>query len=522
MARRKYFTNINEEYYVCDEVARNRIIHMKDYVIPDGNTDNTELMQKAINDAEGKVLIIDGNVLPYRCNQLLLKNKSTYVFEKNTTIKANDTWVSDDRWQDPLIDIRQVNNVKIIGNGGTITMNKPSELVTEHAHCLGTRGSSNVYVENLNLTNASGDGFYLDQYDGDNANTPSSFITLKNIVCNNNGRNGISVVSAHDITIDNCTLTNTKGTAPQSGIDIEAELRSPNMTNIYIKNCKFKTNAFVGLAFAGGASNPDTLQTVYVDGCTFESEPTAIYVNGIKENSKGNIIISNCDIRNSSRNAILDGNNSNKGIKRTYSNCISLNANSSNRAQNDNQVGEWGWGCAFQVYAKNRDCGNVRFINCVSDDNREVPLVKTAFGLTRESESTNVINSVEIIGCYAYNCETSFLGNFHEINELFIDETLPRTTYTPNSNGNDYINARNYYCLILSGDIYINQIKNLKSIIKCINDKGTYTRLKGGSGVTFCNNNTIIKLPNKGDYVELETLDGKNYYITSGNGYTLS
>ena len=76
MDSRKYFTNINEEYYVCDEVARSRIIHMKDYVVPNGNTDNTELMQKAINEAAGKILIIDGNVLPYRCNQLLLKSNS--------------------------------------------------------------------------------------------------------------------------------------------------------------------------------------------------------------------------------------------------------------------------------------------------------------------------------------------------------------------------------------------------------------------------------------------------------------
>lgn len=498
-----------------------RIIHMKDYVIPDGNTDNTEKMQQAINEAEGHILYIDGASQPYRCSQLLLKSNSIYYCEPSVTIKAVDTWITAERWQDPLIDIRLVDNVKWHGNGALITMNKPATLLTEHAHCMGTRGATNVYVECMRLMNASGDGFYLDQYNSDTTNKPSSFITLKNLLCDGNGRNGISVVSAHDITVDNCTLTNTKGTAPQCGIDIEAELRSPDMTNIYIKNCKFKTNAFAGLIFSGSASNPDTLQTVYVDGCTFESEPTAIYVNGIKNNSKGNIIISNCDIRNSSRNAILDGNNSNAGIKRTYSNCVSLNANSSNRNSDDNSIGEWGWGSAFQVYANNRNCGNCRFINCVSDDNRSTPLVKTAFALTRSLGSANVINLVEFIGCYSYKATNSLLSNHGELYNIRVDETLPRNKLTPNSAGTDYINARNYYCQIQGGTIYINRNNNLFAEIEARNIDGNTTRLRAGTGVTFGNIAQNVRLTNKGSFVRLATDDGSNYYVKYGSDYTL-
>lgn len=503
------------------EYLKKRIIHMKDYVIPDGNTDNTEKMQQAINEAEGHILYIDGANQPYRCNQLTLKSNSIYYCEPSVTIKANDTWVTDDRWQDPLIDIRLVDNVKWYGNGALITMNKPATLETEHAHCMGTRGATNIFVEYMRLMNASGDGFYLDQYDGDGSNKPSSFINLKNIICDGNGRNGMSLVSCHDVSIEDCTLTNTKGTAPQMGINIEAEMRSPDMTNIYIRNCKFKSNGFTGFGFAGSASNPDILQTVYVDGCTFESEPTAIYVNGIKENSKGNIIISNCDIRNSSRNAILDGNNSNSGIKRTYVNCISLNANSSNRGQRDDQAGEWGWACAFQVYANSRNCGNVRFINCVSDDNRTAPLVKTAFGLTRASGSSNVINLVEIIGCYCYHADTSLLSNFNALYNIRVDETLPRNKLTPVSAGTDFINARNYYCTIQGGIIYINSNTNLFAEIEARNINGNATRLRAGSGVTFGNGLHNVRLTNKGSFVRLATDDGSNYYIKYGNDYTL-
>lgn len=498
-----------------------RIIHMKDYVIPDGNTDNTEKMQQAINEAQGHILYVDGASKPYRCNQLTLKSNSIYYCEPSVAIKANDTWISADRWQDPLIDVRLVDNVKWYGNGALITMNKPVTILTEHAHCMGTRGATNVYIENMRLMNANGDGFYIDQYDGDTTNKPSSNINLKNIICDGNGRNGMSLVSCHDVSIEDCTLTNTKGTAPQMGIDIEAEMRSPDMTNIYIRNCKFKSNAFTGFGFSGVASNPDTLQTVYVDGCTFESEQTAIYVNGIKENSKGNIIISNCDIRNSSRNAILDGNNSNSGIKRTYSNCISLNANSSNRNSDDNSIGEWGWGSAFQVYANNRSCGNVRFINCVSDDNRSTPKVKTAFGLTRTISSTNSINLVEIIGCYCYHAGTSLLSNFTQLYNIRVDETLPRNKLTPVSAGSDFINARNYYCTIQGGIVYINSISNLFAEIEARNIDGNTTRLRAGSGVTFGNVAQNVRLTNKGSFVRLATDDGSNFYVKYGSDYTL-
>lgn len=498
-----------------------RVIHMKDYVVPNGNDDNTALMQQAIDKAEGAILIIDGNAQSYRCSQLTLKSNSIYYCEENTVIKAVDTWIDSSRWQEPLIDIRLVNNVKWYGNGALITMNKPATLITEHAHCMGTRGATNVYVENMVLMNASGDGFYIDQYNDDKTNKPSSNVTLKGTKCDGNGRNGISVVSGYDILIEGCTLTNTKGTAPQAGIDVEAELRSPKMTNISIRDCNFSNNGFSGFIFAGGSSNPATEQSVYLDNCKFIEEPTALYVNGIRDNSQGEVVISNCYFKNTSRNAILDGNNSNKGIKRTYINCVSLNANTSNREQRDDQVGEWGWGCAFQVYARDKNCGNCRFINCSSDDDRDIPLVKTAFGLTRDSGSVNVINLVEFIGCYSYKSNTSLLANHIELYNIRVDETLPRNKVIPNSNGTDYINTRNNYCTIQGGIIYINATKNLYAEIEAINIDGNTTRLRAGSGVTFGNGYQNVRLTNKGSFVRLATNDGNKYYVKYGSDYTL-
>lgn len=503
-------------------IERYKVYYTSDYVIPNGNSDNTEKLQQAINEAEGNILIFSGNPFPYRTNQLTLKSNSIYIFMKNTTLKANDTWVNPERWQDPLIDIRQVENVKIYGNSGIITMNKPTQLVTEHAHCMGTRGAKNVYIENLNLTNASGDGFYIDQYDGDENNTPSEAIKLYNIKCDNNGRNGLSIVSGFNIIIENSYFTNTNGTSPQTGLDIEAEARTRDMTNIIIKNCKFKNNRFCGFSVVGGSSSITTEHNITVINCEFNEEATGVYINNIKDNSIGIINITDCYFKNTSRNAILDGNNSNKGIRRIYKNCYSLNANTSNGDQNDQTVGERGWASAFQIYAKDRNCGNCCFINCRAEDNRNTKLVKTGYAITREQSSQNVINLVEIIGSTSYQCETSYLANFSDIYNLTIDEVLERNKITPNADGSDYVNAKNYYCLILSGTIYINQNNNIKAKIKALNDKGTTTILKAGSGAIFCNDKTKITLNNKGAYVELETLDGKNFYISSGNDYTLN
>lgn len=91
-------------------------------------------------------------------------------------------------------------------------------------------------------------------------------IVLNNIVCDSNGRQGLSWIGGSGLSVTNCTFSNTgKGaisSAPGAGVDIEAELGL--CTNATFKNCKFIDNTGCGLVSDQGNSKNLTFT-----GCTF-------------------------------------------------------------------------------------------------------------------------------------------------------------------------------------------------------------------------------------------------------------
>ena len=492
-------------------------VHMSDYVIPNGNDDNTTLMQQAINAAQGKVLIIDGAEQPYRCNQLTLNSNSIYVCEPTTVIKANDTWINSDLWQAPLIDFRKITNVKWLGNGATITMNKPQTPTVEHAHCMGTRGASNIYIENMILSNASGDGFYIDQYDEDTTNTPSSNVTINNIYCNNNARQGMSIVSGYNLSIKNSVFANTVGLAPQSGLNIEPELRSPNMRNIKISNCDFINNQYSGLVMSGSAINPTTPFEVFVTDCSFTGANIGININNFPDGVVGSVKINNCIIKNTRYNSIFDSANVNTSIIRTYSNCTCINANSSNNEQTANTIGEGGWASACQIYSKNaKTNGNAYFYNCHVIDNNDTPKCKTAFAVT--ISDTARVTGAGFIGCTAVNIPTPILGYGLQARDISFTDSLAK----PNNNESSRtVDTTNYYQLFRNGTLKLGPCFNQFATIEFVNTNGPTTTLTKGEGVSiYPGNPTTITLPSIGSRIFLKTWNGYDYFITGGINYT--
>lgn len=492
-------------------------VHMSDYVIPNGNDDNTALMQQAIDAAAGKVLVIDGSANPYRCNQLTLHSNSIYVCEPNTIIKANDTWITPTLWQAPLIDFRQIQNVKWFGNNATITMNKPATPTVEHAHCMGTRGASDVYIENMILSNASGDGFYIDQYDADETNAPSHDVTIKNLYCDNNARQGMSIVSGYNLLIQDCIFTNTKGLAPQSGMDIEAELRSPNMSNIKIEGCQFINNTFAGLIVSGIATSISTPIEVFINNCAFTGALMGININALKSGMNGSIKADNCHFYNTRYNAILDYNNSNNAVVRTFSNCTIVNANSAGEMQNADTVGEAGWASACQVFAKDSMVnGNVYFFNCTVSDTNATPKCLTAFAFC--VRDTARVTGAGVVGCTSTNIPKPLLGFGIQLRDITHDETLPKPE---NREVTRTVDTSNYYQIFRSGTLTLGPCLNKHAIIEFYNADGPASTLKKGSGVSiYPGNPTTITLPSIGSRIYLKSNNGYDFFIISGVSYT--
>jgi hypothetical protein len=88
---------------------------------------------------------------------------------------------------------------------------------------------------------------------------------IRRVDCNANHRQGISVISAENLLIENCHLRNTDGTDPKSGIDFEPNNPTDSLVNCVVRNCIAENNAGTGYAIC-----PQYLRS--------SSKPISLYV----------------------------------------------------------------------------------------------------------------------------------------------------------------------------------------------------------------------------------------------------
>ncbi len=138
-----------------------------------------------------------------------------------------------------MITIADVSNVSITGTPGSSTfqMRKSEYTSGEFRHCLNIVGANNVTVTGIACNNSGGDGLYI----GEGRQGFSSNVTVSQSTFDNNRRQGFSLISGKNILIDSCTFSNTNGTAPEAGIDIE-----PNVPSNVLQNVVFTNNKSIG------------------------------------------------------------------------------------------------------------------------------------------------------------------------------------------------------------------------------------------------------------------------------------
>jgi len=148
---------------------------------------------------------------------------------------------------DRLINILE-GNVYIRGDGAKVLSDRRYYSGGEQRHGIFIFGASNVFIEGLESSGHSGDGYYI----GGPVGHPAQNITLENCAGSNNRRQGLSITSAQHVSIDHCFFSDTKGTAPQFGIDVE-----PNsgdvLENIRIIDARTENNYGGGIQIYLGA-----------------------------------------------------------------------------------------------------------------------------------------------------------------------------------------------------------------------------------------------------------------------------
>jgi hypothetical protein len=106
-------------------------------------------------------------------------------------------------------------------------------------------GCTNVTVSGLTLAESGGDGIYLGAGKDDTTNKD---IVIRDVVCDRNYRQGISVITAENLLIENCVMKNTSGTPPAAGIDFEPNSANERLVHCVLRNCRFEDNQGWGIA----------------------------------------------------------------------------------------------------------------------------------------------------------------------------------------------------------------------------------------------------------------------------------
>jgi hypothetical protein len=210
--------------------------------------DSTTFLQDAIN-SKVKRLIIDRQSSPWVTRPLSGVSNQEIAFEKGTELVALKGAYK--ARGDCLLTFSHCEHVILRGEKNdagelpVIRMQKEdyqsaAYQKSEWRHGLSLIACRDVRIENIRIEKTGGDGIYLGTAPD---KIPNRDITIRGVDCNDNHRQGISVISAENLLIDHCQLRNTKGTAPQAGIDFEPNEPTDVLINCVLKDCTASGNA---------------------------------------------------------------------------------------------------------------------------------------------------------------------------------------------------------------------------------------------------------------------------------------
>jgi len=185
----------------------------------------------------------------------------------------------------------------------------------EWGHGIQIRGASRVTVRDLHVSDCWGDGIYIGGAGARQA-VLSDDVVISKVASTGNRRQGLSICQSRNVRVHDCEFSNTVGTNPQYGIDIEPN-RPHGAYNIHIENCLIRDNR------GGGIQIFKRVAGVTVKDCTIERNHGAgIYAAAARDGViVGNSILDNglagISLRKESHDFEVRGNRfDNNGIRR--------------------------------------------------------------------------------------------------------------------------------------------------------------------------------------------------------------
>ena len=177
----------------------------------------------------------------------LVKSNTRLIIEPEAEIKMPPTSLD---WYNVFY-IENKENVVITGGGKLIgDRNEHVGTVGEWGCGIYISGGNNITIDNLTLENFWGDGLTVHRFPrglekNDRSNMPKN-VTIVNNIFENNRRQGTSIIGLRGGYISNNVFSNTNGTLPSAGLDLETD-RHCAIEDVVITGNIFKDNEKQGL-----------------------------------------------------------------------------------------------------------------------------------------------------------------------------------------------------------------------------------------------------------------------------------
>jgi polygalacturonase len=329
--------------------------------------DSTHAIQEAINSGANKVIIpymgSDWIVRPIELasNQEIFFEPGVVVLAKKGQFKGTG---------DCLFAVRNKQNITLIGYGATLRMQKadymdPAEYKkAEWRMATSFRGCTNIKILGLTLEKSGGDGIYI------GSTKEQRFckeVTIKDVLCNENYRQGISVIGAENLLIENCVFKDTSGTPPAAGIDLEPNGDNERLVNCIIRNCVCENNAGGGFyLYLKHLSNNSPDVSVTFENCYVKSgQSFGLGVGAAKDDGpKGFVVFRNCTVENTKDAGISIWDKSVESVKLRFVNCSFKNVAANDKAP-------------IKIELRRKELvqqhGGIEFANCYIFDNKDRP-----------------------------------------------------------------------------------------------------------------------------------------------------
>lgn len=206
--------------------------------------DDTSVFQTALNSTASNAEVLEIPAGSYNVSPLNIPSNANIKVDSGVTVSANSGYGSSDR----MLNINS-KNVTITGAGATTSVFQMPKARSasqgdgsQYRHCLGIQNASNVTITGIGCNQSGGDGIYI---------SAASSVTVSNCVFDQNFRDGGSFIGQlSNVNITNNTFSNTNGSAPQAGVDIEPNVPSDFISGLNLTDNTMKGNTGDGLAIS--------------------------------------------------------------------------------------------------------------------------------------------------------------------------------------------------------------------------------------------------------------------------------